>query len=372
MADNDKQQQEKTEQPTQKRLEEARKRGQVPRSRELSMTVVMLAGAGALIAAGPRIFGGLQDAMHSGFSIGRQVVFSTDAMQSALSEAVLAALGFLFPVLLATLVAALLAPLSIGGWNVSVQALAPNWSKLNPVSGFKRMFGLHGSVELGKAVIKVLVVGGIAAIIGYWLVDDILLLGRMDLQQGIGGAVKLVAYALITMSAALALIAAVDAPYQLWNHRRQLRMTRQEVRDELKETDGRPEVKSRIRNVQQQLARRRMLQDIPIADVVLVNPTHYAVALQYQPERMRAPKVVAKGAGLIALTIRRLAEEHRVPIFEAPPLARALYKSTDIGGEVPAALYVAVAQVLTYVYQLKNLPSHLAAKLTRPQPDVAD
>jgi flagellar biosynthetic protein FlhB len=238
------------------------------------------------------------------------------------------------------------------------------------VAGFKRIFGVQGWVELAKSLLKVLVVGGIAALIALWLIDDMLMLGRMDLRQGIAGAGRLVMFSLIAMSAALAIIAAVDVPFQLWSHRRKLKMTRQQVRDELKETDGRPEIKSRIRSLQQQMSKRRMVQEVPLADVVVVNPTHYAVALKYQPDRMRAPKVVAKGAGLIALTIRRLAEEHRVPIFEAPPLARALYKSADIGREIPAALYVAVAQILTYVYQLKKLPPHLAARLVKPHPDL--
>ncbi len=369
MADND-QHQERTEQPTQKRLEDARKRGQIPRSRELNMTAVMLAGAGALLGAGHFVAGGLVNTMHGGFSITREALFAPDAMQTALTGAALSTLKYAMPVLLATLAAALLAPLSIGGWNVSFQAVAPDWSKLSPVAGFKRIFGLNGWVELGKALAKVVVVGGFATAIAMWLMDDILALGRMDLREGIGGAARLACYALITMSAALVLVAAVDVPYQLWNYRDKLKMSRQEIRDEMKETDGRPEIKSRIRTVQQQLAKRRMMQAVPTADVIVVNPTHYAVALQYQPNRMRAPRVVAKGAGLVALAIRTLADQHRVPLFEAPPLARALYKSTDIGREIPAALYVAVAQVLTYIYQLKSLPAQAAAKLSKPQPQV--
>lgn len=362
--------QERTEQPTQRRLDEARSRGNVPRSRELTMTAVMLAGAGALLGTGHYFAGGMAGDMRSGLSMTRDGLLAPDAMQHMLGAAVGSSLKFMAPVLLATFAAALLAPLAIGGWNLSFKAIAPAFGRLNPLNGFRRIFGVSGWVELLKALVKCVVIGGIAAAIVLALMDDTLRLGRMAPERGIAGAGQMICYALLLTSAALALIAAIDVPYQLWNYHRQLRMTRQEIRDELKETDGRPETRARVRNLQQQLARRRMLQQVPKADVVITNPTHYAVALKYESKRMRAPRVIARGADLVALAIRKRAEEHRVPVFESPVLARALYRSTQVGREIPAGLYVAVAQVLSYIYQVKAAPPQVAARLRRPEPEV--
>ncbi len=201
--------------------------------------------------------------------------------------------------------------------------------------------------------------------------DDAVALGRMPVQGGIAGAANLIGTAFMWMSAALVIVAAADVPFQLWDYQQRLRMSRHEVREELKETDGRPEVKSRIRQLQQQLARRRMMEQVPKADVVITNPTHFAVALRYDAHRMRAPRVVAKGADFVALAIRRVAEASKVPTFESPILARALYRNVDIGKEIPGGLYVAVAQVLTYIYQMRRLPAQAFARIPRPQPSLS-
>lgn len=365
------QDQERTEQPTQKRLDEAREKGNVPRSRELTMTAVMLAGAGALMGFGSQLAGHAAGDMRGSLQLGRDTLLAPDAMQLALGAATASALGYVTPVLLATLLAALVAPLAIGGWNFSGKAIAPDFQRLSPLSGFKRIFGVNGWVELAKALAKCLVVGGIGAVVVMSMLDDTVTMGRMATASGIARGAGLVLFALLSMSAALAIIAAVDVPYQLWNYTRQLKMTRQEIRDELKETDGRPEIKSRIRQMQQRMAQQRMMQAVPKADVVVTNPTHFAVALKYDARRMRAPRVVAKGADLVALAIRKLATEHRVPVFEAPSLARALFRHSRLEREIPAGLYVAVAQVLTYVYQLKHLAPQLAARMTKPEPQVS-
>jgi flagellar biosynthetic protein FlhB len=197
-------------------------------------------------------------------------------------------------------------------------------------------------------------------------------LGHMAPRAAIGRGAGLLGWAFVWLCASLALIAMVDVPLQLFQFKRSLRMTRQELRDEAKESDGRPETKQRIRQMQQQLARRRMMHKVPNADVVIVNPTHFAVALKYDPKNMHAPRVLAKGTDLVAANIRRIAEEHHVPIFESPKLARALYKSTDLNREIPAGLYVAVAQVLSYIFRIRTLNPTMAARMTRPDPTVGD
>jgi flagellar biosynthetic protein FlhB len=243
---------------------------------------------------------------------------------------------------------------------------------MSPLSGFKRLFGLRGASELGKALLKCGMVGGVATGIVASLFPQVLALGHMSASSAIGRGAGLMSVAFVWLCASLALVAAVDVPLQLFQFKRALRMTRQELRDEAKESDGRPETKQRIRQIQQAIARRRMMHKVPTADVVIVNPTHFAVALKYDPDNMRAPRVLAKGVDLIAQNIRRIAEEHRVPVFESPKLARALYRSADLNQEIPAGLYLAVAQVLSYVFRIRTLNPTLAARLARPEPKLCD
>jgi flagellar biosynthetic protein FlhB len=231
---------------------------------------------------------------------------------------------------------------------------------------------LRGVTELGKALLKCAVVGGVCAAIVSWLFADVLSLGRMAPRAAIGRGAGLLTWSFVWLCASLALVAIVDVPLQLFQYKRSLRMTRQELRDESKESDGSPQTKRRIRQLQQTIARRRMMHKVPTADVVIVNPTHFAAALKYEPNSMRAPRVVAKGVDLVAQNIRRLAEEHRVPIFESPKLARALYKSTDLNNEIPAGLYMAVAQVLSYVFRIRTLNPTVAARVARPEPKLGD
>ncbi len=345
---------ERTERPTQKRLDEARKKGQVPRSTEFTTAaVVLIAGAG-LHFLGRNVGVGLYDIMRSGLALSREQVLDDSGALSQLGVSAAHALLACAPVLGLTLVAALLAPLAIGGWNLSFGALAPDFSRLSAAAGFGRMFSMRGAVELAKAFAKFALVALVAITFLWTKANELLGLGSEPTAASIGHAVSLSGQALLALGGALGLIAAVDVPWQLFNYMKSLRMTRQEIRDELKESEGNPEIKGKIRQMQQAAAKRRMMQEVPKADVVVTNPTHYAVALRYDDKRMRAPTVVAKGAGVVAARIREVATEHRVPIFEAPPLARALFRSVDLNGEVPARLYVAVAQVLTYVYQLRT------------------
>jgi len=362
---------ERTERPTSKRLEEARKKGQVPRSNELNTAAVVLIAGGALNILGRGLGSGLYELMRSGLSLSREQALDQSSAVSMFAASALHAMLACAPILGLTLVAALLAPLAIGGWNLSFGVLAPDFTRLSPSTGFGRMFSMRGLVELAKAFAKFALVGLVAVIFLWMKTGELLALGGEPTGAAIGHAISLSGQALLALAGALALIAAIDVPWQLFQHMKQLRMTRQEIRDEQKESEGNPEIKGRIRQMQQALAKRRMMHEVPKADVVITNPTHFAVALRYDEKRMRAPVVVAKGADEVAARIREVATEHAVPIFEAPPLARALFRSVDINGEVPASLYVAVAQVLTYVYQLRTAKRAGAVPPTPPTIDPA-
>jgi flagellar biosynthetic protein FlhB len=351
MAEND---QEGTEQGTARRQDRAREAGQVPRSRDLSTAAVLFLSAIALKVVGPYSGAHLRALLATGLSIPRPEALDDSRALMALESATAHALMACAPPLAVTVVAALASPLAVGGWNFTLQALATDLNRLNPIAGFGRMFSARGIVELFKAYLKFILIAVVGALVLWKHAATIAVLGRVPPETALVQVAALVGDAFLWLAGTVALIAAVDVPWQLWQHAQRLRMTRAEVREEMKETDGAPETKGRIRSLQRELARRRMMADVPKADVVVVNPTHYAVALRYLESRMRAPVVVAKGLDLVAARIRAVAEEHRIPIFEAPPLARALHRHVEIGTEIPASLYVAVAQVLTYLAQLRT------------------
>lgn len=363
---------ERTEQPTQKRLDEARRRGQVPRSRELTAAFVLLAAGASLYLLGAGLGGRLAGIMRGSLSLTRAQALDAaqllPSLQAAFGQALLASA----PVLACTLVAAVAAPLMIGGWAFSPASMALKFERLDPVAGFGRMFSINGAVELAKSLAKFGVVAAIGTLVVWHEFEALMNLGREPVLSAIAHASRISGQALLLMCCSLLLIAALDAPYQVWSHRRELRMTREEVRREHRESEGSPEVKGRIRSLQRERARRRMMLDVPKADVIIVNPTHYAVALRYDEKRMRAPLVVAKGVDLIAAQIRAVAAEHEVPVFEAPPLARALYRTVEIGGEIPAQLYVAVAQVLTYIFQLRSARRDRLAPPSPPDIDFRE
>jgi flagellar biosynthetic protein FlhB len=363
---------ERTEEPSQRRLQEARERGQIPRSRELTNFATMIGGSVALVAVGGTLAGHLSQMMRRSLIIDAKSLRTTDAMSASLGDAAISAVTAVLPVFGALVGMVLLASVVLGGWNFSTKALAPDFSRLSPLAGLKRLFGLHGVSELAKALLKCLVVGAVCAGIVSWILGDVLSLARMAPRDAIARGAGLMGGAFVWLCASLALVAIVDVPLQLFQFKRALRMTRQELRDEAKELDGRPEIKQRIRQMQQTVARRRMMHKVPTADVLIVNPTHFAVALKYDSKKMRAPVVVAKGVDLVAANIRRIAEEHRVPVFESPKLARALYRSTDLNKEIPSGLYVAVAQILSYIFRVRTLNPTIAARVVRPDPKVGD
>jgi flagellar biosynthesis protein FlhB len=361
--------QERTEQPTSKRVEEARKQGQVPRSTDLNAASVMLLAGAGLYMMGGHLGTQLHDLMRTGLSLRREDAVDESRALAMFANEVLHALLACAPILGLTLVAALVAPMAIGGWNLSFTALAPNFDKLNPTNGLQRIFSPRSAVELAKALAKFLFIAIVAACLLWKNAGELMGLGAEPVDAGLTHAAHLVGHAFLILAGTMGLIAAVDVPWQLYQHNQKLKMTRQEIKEEMKESDGSPEMKGRIRRVQGELARRRMMHEVPKADVVVTNPTHFAVALRYDETRMRAPIVVAKGADVVAARIREIATENNVPIFEAPPLARALHRNVEIGGEIPNHLYVAVAQVLTYIYQLKNARRYGAVMPQRPSID---
>ncbi|HYE36793.1 flagellar biosynthesis protein FlhB [Methylocaldum sp.] len=345
--------QERTEDPTSKRLSDARKKGQIPRSRELNTLVLLLTGSVAMFAFGGGMVQSLWNVMEGDFRLSRRDLFDPAAPIAHLGRDLLAAGQLLLPILGLTVLAALAAPMVLGGWNFSGENLMPKLEKLNPMTGLARMVSMQAFAEVVKSVLKFLLIGFVTAGLLMAYFDDLIGLSRQSLFPAVDKTAHLIITSMFWLCASLGLIAILDVPFQLWSYKRQLKMTRQEVKDEMRDLEGKPEVKSRIRSLQMELARRRMMDEVPKADVIVTNPTHYAVALKYDQASMKAPRVVAKGADLVAAQIRNLAVGARVPLLSAPPLARALYASTDLGREIPAGLYFAVAQVLAYVYQLK-------------------
>ena len=346
--------QERTEQPTERRLQEARKKGQVPRSKELNTMLSLILASVALLVLGGGISQNIMQVSVEGFSVPRELVFDSSQLPYQFMYMASQALLALSPFMAVMLISVFAGPLMMGGWSFSLETISFKLEKLNPITGLARIFSLKGLVELAKALAKFLLLLGAAILIFFSIDQQLLSLASMNPKAAGIEAVTVLVQVLLILSATTILIVALDVPFELWNHSKQLRMTKQEVKDEMKETDGNPQVKQRIRTMQRQLAESRMMEDVKTADVVITNPTHYAVALQYLDRPGSAPRLVAKGKDLTALRIRSIATEHDIPLFEAPPLARALYRSTEIGHEIPHVLYMAVARVLAYVFQLKN------------------
>lgn len=345
---------EKTEQPSQQRLDKAREEGQVARSRELTTFVVLMAGGAGLWFMGSVITQKLVKVLRDGLTLDKRLAYDTTQLVPHLHSLSFDALFALMPFLLVLLVAAAFSPLLLNGWLFTMQPLEPKFSKMNPISGIGRMFSTNSLIELFKAIAKALVVGGLGAWVVWDNIHAVMMLMTQPLEMAIPQMGHVMWGCFLAIMAGMLLIAAVDVPFQLYEHNKKLMMTKEEVRQEAKETEGNPEVKGRIRRMQREMAQRRMMAEIPTADVVVTNPTHFAVALRYSEKGMRAPVVVAKGTQLTAARIREIATEHGVPILEAPPLARALYKHTELGDAIPEALYTAVAEVLAYIYQLKR------------------
>lgn len=346
--------QDKTEEPTGKRLDEARKKGQVARSRELNTFVMLVTSSVLLLFMGGHIAQGLIDIMKMQFQLSREVIFAPESLVVFFERAAIDAIGLIAPFMAVLVLAALIGPLALSGWVFSWESLQPKLEKLDPIKGLARLFSKGGLIELLKALIKFLLVFGVTMILYKLFFHEFMGLGAEPQSQALRHALFIIGLGFLVLSVSLILIVMVDVPYQLWDHHEKLKMTRQEVRDEMKETQGNPEIKGRQRRVQMEMAQRRMMEEVPKADVIITNPTHFAVALKYNQGSTEAPKVVAKGTDLIAAQIRNVASGADVPLLAAPPLARALYYSTELNQEIPQGLFLAVAQVLAYVYQLKT------------------
>lgn len=363
---------EKTEDPSARRLEQARSEGQIPQSRELAAFLVMAGGAGGLWGLSGWFMQHGSGMMREGLMLDRQEAFDTNAIGMNLLELGTDAVMTLVPFFIVTMVAALLAPILLtGGILFSPKALAFKFDRLDPLKGVKRMISWQSVAEMVKGILKAVLLGGIV----WWVVanerENLFALIAQPLETAVISFGQILIYAFIGFVAGLAVIALIDVPFQLWRYYAGLKMTKEEVRQEYKEMEGDPHLKARIRSQQREIARNRMMSEVPKADVVVTNPTHFAVALKYDREKMGAPQVVAKGMNLVAQKIRDVAGEHKVPVLELPPLARALYRHVEIGESVPSALYTAVAEVMAYVYQLNAFMAAGATNLLPPEPLTA-
>lgn len=345
---------EKTEDPSDKKLREAREKGQVPRSRELSTLLMTLSAALFLYFFGDFMVVRFEEIMIQGFQLDRAHAYDIGLLTNRILGMALDSIYMSLPFLTLMMLVAIVSPMLLGGWNFSTHSLVPKLSKLNPISGIKRMFSMNALIELIKALLKFTLVSAVAAYFLWHTYHEVVSIGLEPLKIAMEHSAKLVLEAFIFVSLSLIIIAAIDVPFQMYQHIKQLKMTKQEVKEEYKQQEGSPEVKGRIRQLQREMSQKRMMQRVPEADVVITNPTHFAVALKYDSDEMQEPIVLAMGADLIATQIRTLATEHNIPLIEAPPLARALYYNAEVERPIPYDLFKAVAAVLAYVYQLKD------------------
>ncbi|SEK12844.1 MULTISPECIES: flagellar biosynthesis protein FlhB [unclassified Achromobacter] len=357
---------EKTEAASPRRLEKAREEGQIARSRELGTFMMLAVGVGAIWASGGSLYEGLSGVLRSGLAFDQRVALDPGVMVEQAVSGFGHALLTLLPIFGLLAVIAVLSSVVLGGIIISTKPLQPNFSKLSPLAGLKRMFSAQTVVELVKALAKALLVGGVAVWVIWRYHDDMLGLMHVAPSAALTKALSLVAMCCAFIVASLLIIVMLDVPWQIFSHLKKLRMSKEDVRQEHKESEGDPHVKARIRQQQRQAARRRMMSEVPKADVVVTNPTHYAVALKYDESKGGAPVVLAKGTGIIAAKIRELAAENRIPTLEAPPLARALHQHVELGQEIPAELYTAVAEVLAWVFQLRSWRSGWGHEPTAP------
>ena len=360
---------ERSEEPTAKRLEKAQEDGQVARSQELGVAAMMSGIACCMYLFGGFLLTKLSEVFVSGFVFDRKSVFSDNLLPATFGIQALDSLLVMVPIFALAVVIALGAAGALGGFIFSLKALAPKASKINPLAGFKRMFGMKAVVDLTKALTKFTLVGGVLFLVVSQSFDRFIALGFMDVGPAMAEAGKIIAGGTVLVTLTLIIAAAIDVPYQIYEFNKKMKMTKQEVKDEFKDTEGRPEVKAQIRRKQREMAMGQMMEAVADADVIIVNPEHFAVALSYDPSSDGAPVLVAKGVDFIAQGIREKAAETGVPLFQSPTLARALYFTTDINQSVPESLYYAVAQVIAYVFSLNSVGRGGGAA-EKPQPEV--
>lgn len=353
MAQSNDDEQERSHPASPRRLERSREEGRTARSRELATCLVLLAGGLALAVSGPQLAQDLGRLLARSLQFGRHAAFSEGAPLERLGAVAADALLLLAPLFGALALAALAGTVAVGGWVFAAGAVGPDFSRMNPARGLANLFSINSLAELCKALAKAALVTAVALLVFDFARADIAGASRAAVESAAAGVSGTLTACFLALAASLALIAAIDVPFVLWRHARDLRMTRQETREESRESEGDPQIRMRVRSLQREMARKRMMAEVPKADVVVTNPAHYAVALAYR-DGMRAPRVVAKGAQRIALHIRRIAEENGVAVLESPPLARSLYRHAALGAPIPHGLYDAVAQVLAWVYQVRS------------------
>jgi flagellar biosynthetic protein FlhB len=361
---------EKTEPASARRLEQAREDGNIPQSRELMAFMVLAAGAGTFWVLGSWIANSAANLVRHGLSFTRGEAFDTSVMSESALVLTVDGFALVAPIFIAIIAAIVLTPFTMGGPAMSAKAVSLDLTRMDPIKGLGRMFSWQSIAELIKAILKSLLIGAVL----YWIVaheqDRMFALLTQPVEVGLAGFSGILFFSFVTLIAGLAIIAAIDVPFQLWQYHDRLKMTREELKKEARESEGDPQLKARIRSQQREMARGRMMSQVPKADVVVTNPTHFAVALKYDRGAMQAPVVVAKGMNLIAQRIRDLAVENRVPLLEAPPLARALYRHADAGDQIPAALYSAVAEVMAWVYQMNEFAAGAGGTLLPVAPDL--
>lgn len=367
---------EKTEEASSKRLEKAREEGDVPRSRELAACAVLFTSGIALMMLNRPLGDAMKNVMSQGLRFDRALAFEPNLLIVHMIKVLEQALWAFLPLAVIIVAVAVGAPILVGGWVMSQKSLMPNFGKLNPIKGLANLFSKNALVELVKSIAKTILV----ASVGYTIVkkdlQPMLSLSSMPVDTGISHVGDYMISGFLTIASALVLIAVIDVPYQLYQYAQKHKMTKQELKDEAKETEGSPEIKGRIRQQQREMARRRMMSNVPTADVVITNPTHYAVAIRYKEGENGAPIVVAKGVDVIAQKIKEIAAEHKVMTLESPKLARALYAHAELEREIPHTLYSAVAEILAYVFQLRVFREHGGVRpvmpVNVPVPDALD
>lgn len=355
---------EKTESATSKKLQDARQKGNIARSKDLSSALLLIVAAISIYGTGLLLTRDLESLFRFNFVIERADLFDISRLVFHLYQSMVKVMDSMIITMLVLAAAGIVGSVCLGGLSFSWDPLMPKFSKINPISGLKRMFSVQSLVELLKSIAKVALVGLVSTLVIYHFLPEALALPFQSIDLSIAHGVNIVMWSFIFISLSLALIAAIDVPFQVWSHKEKLKMTKQEVKDEYKQQEGDPQVRGRIRQLQRQAAMNRMMSDVPEADVIITNPTHFSVALKYDQSGGQAPVMIAKGSDFLALKIREVGNHYDIPVIQSPALTRAIFHNTEIGAEIPHGLFKVVAQLLAYVYQLRN------ARNGAPRPEV--